>query len=82
MIKSKWQKNSWRRGETGYPIAFSDLVESDASESSDSLIVSIGDLCVLFKERLEQLGVESADFFYPIKLKKLLLCHITELQAH
>jgi len=84
MLKSKRQNNNW--GETGYPIAFSDLVvyvneTKPASESSDSLILSIGDLCVLFKETLEQFWVESA-VVYPIHLKELLLCHITELQAH
>jgi len=46
------------------PMAFSELVTyitdtKNASEGSDPPVFRLGDLCCLYKERLEQLGIKS-----------------------
>lgn len=67
-----------------YPMAFSELVtyiiESE-NESSDPPIFRLGDLCSLYRERLDQLGIESPDV-HATRLKEQLLFHIPELEAH
>jgi len=50
--------------QAAYPIAFSELVTyisemTAASDSSDPPIFRLGDLCMLYRERLEQLGIEA-----------------------
>ena len=69
-----------------YPIAFSELVTyitetKVACESSDPPIFRLCDLCLLYRERLEQLGIESPAV-HATRLKDQLLVHIPELQAH
>ena len=67
------------QSETGtreaYPIAFSELVTyitetKAASESSDPPIFRLGDLCMLYKQRLNQLVIETPDI------------HATRLKGH
>ncbi|KAJ7371263.1 hypothetical protein OS493_027379 [Desmophyllum pertusum] len=53
----------------------------NASDSSDPLILKLANLTMLYKQRLEQLGVESPDV-HPTRLKDQLLFHIPKLQAH
>lgn len=67
-------------------MAFSELVTyktetKNASESSDPPIFRLGDLCSLYRERLEQLGIELPDM-HSTCLKEQLLFHIPELEAH
>ena len=69
-----------------YPIAFSELVTyitetKGACESSNPLIFRLCDLCLLYRERLEQLGIESPAV-HATRLKDQLLVHILELRAH
>lgn len=49
--------------------------------SSDPPIFRLGDLCILYKERLEQLGIVVPDV-HTTCLKEQLLLHIPELEAH
>ncbi len=69
-----------------YPIAFSELVThiSEIKAASDGTappIFRLANLTMLYKQRLEQLGVESPQV-HATQLKDQLLCHIPELQAH
>ena len=68
-----------------YPIAFSELVTyitetKAASENSDPPIFRLGDLCMLYRQRLEQLGIKTPDI-HATRLKEQLLLHIPQLQA-
>ena len=69
-----------------YSIAFSELVTyitetTVACESSNPPIFQLCDLCLLYRERLEQLGIESPAV-HATRLKDQLLVHIPELQTH
>ena len=80
------QKTEETEKAASYPIAFSELVTyiteiKVASESSNPPIFRLGDLCLLYRERLEQLGIESP-VVHATRLKDQLLFHIPELQAH
>ena len=68
-----------------YPIAFSELVtyiieKISASESSAPSVFQLADLCMLYRQRLEQLGIDSPDV-HATRLKDQLLQHIPDLQA-
>lgn len=52
-----------------------------ASHGPDPPIFRLADLTMLYKQRLEQLGIESPQV-HATPLKDQLLCHIPELQAH
>ena len=69
-----------------YSIAFSELVTyitetTVACESSNPPIFRLCDLCLLYRERLEQLVIESPAV-HATRLKDQLLVQIPELQAH
>ena len=69
-----------------YSIAFSELVTyitetTVPCESSNPPIFRLCDLCLLYRERLEQLVIESPAV-HATRLKDQLLVHIPELQAH
>ncbi|KAJ7376704.1 hypothetical protein OS493_033327 [Desmophyllum pertusum] len=84
--KVQEQEKAQEHWKEAYPIAFSELVTyisemKNASDSSDPLILKLANLTMLYKQRLEQLGVESPDV-HPTRLKDQLLFHIPKLQAH
>jgi len=67
-------------------MTFSELVTyitetKNASEGSDPPVFRLGDLCCLYKERLEQLGIKSPNT-HATRVKEQLLFHIPELEAH
>lgn len=72
--------------EEAYPIAFSELVTfimetKAASEALDPPIFRLADLCVLYKQRLQQLGIDNP-VVHSTRLKDQLLLHIPELEAN
>ena len=79
-LKTKEQEKAQEHWKEAYPIAFSKLVTyisemKNASDSRDPLIFKLADLTTLYKQRLEQLGVESPDV-QSTRLKDQLLFHI------
>lgn len=69
-----------------YPFAFSELViyimdMKTASDGTDTVIFKLADLVSLYKQRLQQLGVESP-YVNSTRLKEQLLSRIPELEAH
>jgi len=69
-----------------YPIAFSELILNTTdtravTEGTDPVIFRLADLATQYKQRLEQLGVDSPDV-NSTRLKKQLLSHIAELETH
>lgn len=85
-LKVQEQEKAQEHWKKAYPIAFSELVTyisemKNASDSRDPLIFKLADLTMLYKKRLEQLGVKSPDV-HPTRLKNQLLFHISKLQAH
>ena len=85
-LKAKEQEKAQEHWKEAYPIAFSELVTyisemKNASDSRDPLIFKLADLTTLYKQRLEQLGVESPDV-HSTRLKDQLLFHIPKMQAH
>lgn len=68
-----------------YPIAFSELVTyiietKSASESSAPPVFRLADMCTLYRQRLEQLGIDNPDV-HSTRLKDQLLHDIPDLQA-
>ena len=85
-LKVQEQEKAEEHWKEAYSIVFSELVtyiteKKNASDSRDPLIFKLADLTMLYKQRLEQLGVESPDV-HSTRLKDQLLFHITKLQAH
>ena len=85
-LKVQEQEKAKEHWKEAYPIAFSELVTyitemKNASDSRDPHIFKLANLTMLYKQRLEQLGVESPDV-HPTRLKDQLLFHIPKLQAH
>ena len=85
-LKAKEQEKAQEHWKEAYPIAFSELVTyisemKNASDSRDPLIFKLADLTTLYKQRLEQLGVESPNV-HSTRLKDQLLFHIPKMQAH
>ena len=85
-LKAKEQEKAQEHWKEAYPIAFSKLVTyisemKNASDSRDPLIFKLADLTTLYKQRLEQLGVESPDV-HSTRLKDQLLFHIPKMQDH
>ncbi|CAB1444144.1 unnamed protein product [Pleuronectes platessa] len=71
--------------ESRFPIAFSELVtyiieKKSASESSAPSVSRLAGLSMLYRQRLEQLGIDSPDV-HATRLKDQLLQHIPDLQA-
>lgn len=67
-----------------YPLAFSELVVyivETKSNSDTPIIFRLADMVTLYRQRLEQLGVETPDV-NSTRLKDKLLAELTELQAH
>ena len=67
-----------------YPLAFSELityiVDTKSSKEGPSLL-RLADMVQLYKQRLEQLGIEKPDV-NSTRLKEKLLAEISELEAH
>ena len=67
-----------------YPLAFSELikyiVETKSSKEFPS-IIKLADMVQLYKQRLEQLGIEKPDV-NSTRLKEKLLAEISEMEAH
>ena len=85
-LKEKEQEKAQEHWKEAYPIAFSKLVTyisemKNDSDSRDPLIFKLADLTTLYKQRLEQLSVESPDV-HSTRLKDQLLFHIPKMQAH
>ncbi len=85
LTKVENEKKSQRSLETEvYPLAFSELVtymaETKASSEGPS-IFRLADMHSLYKQRLQQLGVESPDV-NSTRLKDKLLAELPELEAH
>ena len=85
-LKAKEQEKAQEHWKEAYPIAFSELVTyisemKNASDSRDPVIFKLADLTTLYKQRLEQLGVELPDV-HSTRLKDQLLFHIPKMQAH
>lgn len=85
-LRVQEQERAQENWKEAYPIAFSELVThiseiKAASDGTDPPIFRLADLTTLYKQRLEQLGVESPQV-HATRLKDQLLCHIPELQAH
>lgn len=69
-----------------YPIAFAELITyitelKAVPYNSDPKIFKLADLATLYRQRLEQLGVQKPEV-HATRLKDQLLFHIPELQAH
>ena len=85
-LKVQEQEKAQEHFKEAYPIAFSELVTyicemKNASDSKQPPIFKLADLSKLYKQRLEQLGVDSPDV-HPTRLKDQLLFHIPKLQAN
>lgn len=76
-LKVQEQAKAQEHWKEAYPIAFSELVTyisemKNTSDSRDPLVFKLADLTILYKQRLEQLGVELPDV-HPTRLKDQLL---------
>lgn len=85
-LRAQEQEKAQEHWKEAYPIAFSELVThiseiKASSDGTDPPIFKLADLTTLYKQQLEQLGVESPQV-HATRLKEQLLCHIPELQAH
>ncbi|KAK6167165.1 hypothetical protein SNE40_021260 [Patella caerulea] len=85
-IKVRKQEKTQEHCKEAYPIAFSELVTyicemKNSSDSREPSIFKLADLTKLYKQRLEQLGVNPPDV-HPTRLKDRLLFHIPKLQAY
>ena len=85
-LKVQEQEKAQEHWKEAYPIAFSELVTyicemKNASDSRQPPIFKLADLTKLYKQRLEQLGVDSPDV-HPTRLKDQLLLHSSYLQAN
>ena len=82
----KQEQSRKKPGKELYPIAFSELIlyitdTRAATEGADPVIFRLADLATEYKQRLEQLGVDSPDV-NSTTLKEQLLSHIPELKTH
>ena len=79
------QERAQENWKEAYPIAFSEPVTHISGKKSCQWWYRSthfqADLTTLYKQRLEQLGVESPQV-HATRLKDQRLCHIPELQAH
>ena len=69
-----------------YPIAFSELILNTTdtravTEGTDPVIFRLADLATQYKQRLEQLGVDSPDV-NSTRLREQLLSHIPQLETY
>ena len=85
-LRAEELKNAGEMG-TGkaYPIAFSELMTyimetKAASDHSTPPIFRLSDICKLYKQRLQHLGIKTPDV-HSTRLKDQLLMHIPELEA-
>eukprot|EP00745_Piridium_sociabile_P026549 TRINITY_DN4240_c0_g1_i3.p1 TRINITY_DN4240_c0_g1~~TRINITY_DN4240_c0_g1_i3.p1 ORF type:complete len:1496 (-),score=398.92 TRINITY_DN4240_c0_g1_i3:837-5324(-) len=73
------------QGKEAYPMAFSEMLtyinEMKTASLSGPLTFLLSELCGLYKDRLEQLGIDSPEV-HATRLKEQLLFHIPELEAH
>ena len=82
----KQEQSRKKPGRELYPIAFPELIlyitdTRAATEGTDPVIFRVADLATQYKQRLEQLGVDSPDV-NSTRLKEQLLSHIPELETH
>ena len=82
----KQEQSCKKPGKEVYPIGFSELIlyitdTRAVTEGTDPVIFSLADLATLYKQRLEQLGVDSP-YGNSARLEEHLLSHIPELETH
>ena len=82
----KQEQSRKKPGRELYPIAFPELIlyitdTRAATEGTDPVIFRVAYLATEYKQRLEQLGVDSPDV-NSTRLKEQLLSHIPEIETH
>ena len=82
----KQEQSRTKPGTELYPIAFSELTlyitdTRATTGGTDPVIFRVADLATEYKQRLEQLGVDSPDV-NSTRLNEQLLSHIPELETH